>query len=395
MVQHLSWAGLAVAGLVCGAWALVLIRVWQTNGALRRLPTHPPDGARAPPRVSAILALRDESATVERAVRSLLAQEGVQMQVIVVDEGVCKDSRNRVRDIAATDPRVLLLDNHKLPKGWVVKNYSFELGQGRADGDYLLFSEPDVFHARRAVWNAVRVMESERLDHVAVHPRLEAGSLLEAVVLPLYVLIWEFRFVQKEAVQPDSRRGAGFGAFNLVRAESYRLRGTHARIRGALLEDRALGRMMRDDGGRGTLLRAIAQVRVRPFRSFPDLYGGIRRGTLLTSNQSAGSALVMGSLLVLGGLIPPLSVALGVPLAWAGEPPWVVMPAFAGLVLPILGLLQARSMVKFEPLAALLFPLGALFIGISTMQGALLFMVRGRLEWRGHTYRRGDLTLRD
>ena len=45
-------------------------------------------------------------------------------------------------------------------------------------------------------------METARLDHIALHPRLEASTLVEAVVLPLYFLLCEFRFVDPRSVIP-------------------------------------------------------------------------------------------------------------------------------------------------------------------------------------------------
>lgn len=391
MLEALSQGALAVAAAVFVGWAVVLSQVWRTIAALRRLPSLAPSPEARRRRVTAVIAARNEVETLERAVRSLLAQEGVDMQVVAVDDGSNDGTLELLQSLAAGEPRLLVLKNTKLPRGWVAKNYALELGQGRADGDFILFTDADVFHGRRAIYNAVRVMEEERLDHVAVHPRLEAGSLLEALVLPLYVLIWEFRFVDPRAASPGSGVGAGVGAFNLVRAESYRLRGTHARIRGALLDDRALGRMMRDDGGRGSVFRAVSQVRMRPYRSFADLYAGIRKGTLVSSGQRGLTAFIMGVLLALGGLVPPVFLALGVPIAIAGALPWVVVPALLALALPIAGLFKARTMVRFEPMAALFFPLGALFIAASTMHGAVMFAVRGAVEWRGRLYSRGEL----
>ena len=334
MIGVLSYAALAAAVALCIGWAAVLYKVQGTISALRRLPTTMDRSERKPPRVTAVLAARNESALIERAVRSLLGQEGVTMQVVAVDDSSEDDTLAKLRNIAETDDRLVVLSNDKLPSGWVAKNYALEMGQGRADGDWLLFTDADVIHGRRVLQNAVTVMEEENLDHLALHPRLEASTLIEAVVLPLYFLLCEFRFVNRRAAIPDSGIGAGVGAFNLVRAESYRLRGTHARIRGAVLDDRALGRMMRDEGGRGTLMRAVSQVRMRPYRSLPDLYVGIRKGVLSSFGNRATVAFAMGVALLVAGVAPGLLLVAGGPLAWAGHIPWVVLPALLAIALP-------------------------------------------------------------
>jgi glycosyltransferase involved in cell wall biosynthesis len=381
---------LVLATLLCAGWVVVLARVWRTIGAMRRLPsTATSDGP--PPKVSAVVAARNEAQGIEEAIRSLLAQEGVDIEVIAVDDGSEDDTRAILERIAREDKRLLVLDVKKVPPGWVAKNYALELGQGRAKGDWLLFTDADVLHGPRAVFNAVAAMERERLDHLAVQPRMEAGSLAEALVLPLFVLLCQVRFLDPRAAIPDSGVGTGIGAFNLVRADAYRLRGTHARIRGSMLDDRALGLMMREDGGRGSIMRAVAQVRMRPYRSLRELYTGIRKGVLSTFKNSALLTAVMGGVLVVAAVAPPVFVLAGLPLWLAGAAPWLIVPALLGALLPLVGLLKARTMLRFEPLAALLFPVGALVIAASALHAAAVFGTRGTVEWRGRLYSRRDL----
>lgn len=389
MLEALSQLLLLIAVILCCAWGLVLAFAWRATEALRKLPLAQPLDGR--PKVSAVFAARDEADAVERCVRSLLAQEGVDMQVVAVDDGSEDGTLEILRAIAEEDSRLLVLENKKVPPGWVAKAYALELGQGRANGDWLLFTDADVVHGRRAVANAVAVMQAENLDHLAVHPRLEAGSILEALVLPLYVLLWEVRFVNPRAADPDSGVGAGVGAFNLVRAEAYRLRGTHARIRGAILDDRALGKMMRDDGGRGSVMRAVSQVRMRPYRTAHHLYMCMRKGALATARNSALLVVGKGVVLLIGAVVPVIVLLSAVPLALAGHTPWSVLPALLALLLPIAGLLKARSMVRFEPIAALFFPIGALVMAVSAIHAGILFGLRGTIEWRGRMYSRRDL----
>ncbi len=396
MLEALSQVSLLTAIVLCLGWAYVLARAWRATESLRKLPlgvsskSPSEDGPR--PRVSAVLAARNEADAVERCVRSLLAQEGVDIQVVAVDDGSDDGTLQILQALAEEDSRLLVLESKKVPLGWVAKAYALELGQGRANGDWLLFTDADVVHGRRALLHAIDVMREERLDHLAVHPRLEAGSLLEALVLPLYVLLWEFRFVDPRAADPDSGVGAGVGAFNLVRAEPYRLRGTHARIRGAILDDRALGTMMRDDGGRGSVMRAVSQVRMRPYRSVHQLYMCMRKGALATAMNSSLIVVGKGLVLAAGGIVPTVVLMSSGPL-WlaAGQVPWSALPALLALLLPAAGLLKARSMVRFEPVAALFFPIGAVVMAVSAIHAGVLFGLRGTIEWRGRLYSRRDL----
>jgi hypothetical protein len=392
VIDLLSHLAVALATFLMLGWLAVLARVWRTIGALRRLPSATGTTGDEPlAKVSAILAARNEGSTIEASVRSLLAQEGVDIEVIVVDDGSTDETPAVLRRLAAETRRLLVLTADKTPRGWVAKNYALELGQGRARGAFLLFSDADVLHGPRAIQNAVAALERDKLDHLAVQPRMEAGSLVEALVLPLFVLLCQIRFLDPRAANPTSGRGTGIGAFNLVRADAYRLRGTHARIRGSMLDDRALGKMMREDGGRGSVMRAVAQVRVRPYRSLPELYGGIRKSILATFGNSGLLAMLMGVVLIVAAVAPVCLFVAGLPLWLSGRAPWVVVPAAVAVVLPALGLLKARTMLRFEPLAALLFPVGALIIGASALHAGWVFLVHGTVEWRGRSYTKRDL----
>jgi hypothetical protein len=324
----------------------------------------------------------------------VFAQEGVDLEVIVVDDMSGDDTASVVQRVAddVGNGRLLLLQQKKLPPGWIAKNYALELGQGRARGDWLLFCDADVLLGRRAVRNAISVMEQERLDHLSVFPRLEAGSLVEALVLPLFVLMYQLRLVDPRAADPASGVGAGIGAFNLVRADSYRLRGTHARIRGSILDDQALAQMMRDEGGRGSVMKAVGQLRLRPYRSMHEIYFGIKKSVLPQFAHSSVLAAIAASLLVVAAIAPMTLVLAGLPLWVSGRAPWIVVPAALAVLFPLIGLLRARALVRFEPLAVVLFPIGAVIMATSALHAASQFAARGTIEWRGRTYTRKDLT---
>ncbi len=392
MIELTLQLSVLLAVALCFGWGLVLLRVFRTTNAFRRLPLND-DVEGGPPKVSAVIAARDEGAAVVATIRTLLEQRGVDMEIVVVDDMSSDDTVATIKALVdeVGKQRLLLIEQKKLPPGWIAKNYAVELGQGRARGDYLLFTEPNVLHGPNAVRNAVATMQKERLDHLAVFPRLEAGSFLEALVLPLFLLLYQLRLVDPKAADPDSGHGAGIGAFNLVRADSYRLRGTHARIRGSILDDRALAMMMRDEGGRGTVMRAIGQVRLRPFQSPRDLYFGVKKSVLPQFAHSALLSALAAAVLVFAVVAPTLLVLVGLPVWVSGRAPWLMLPAAIAMVLPLIGLLKARTMVRFEPLAVLLFPVGALFIATSALHAAVIFATRGTLEWQGRTYTKNDL----
>lgn len=57
--------------------------------------------------VAVLMPYRDAAATVEEAARSILAQEGVRLELVAVDDGSRDDGPALVQAIAASDPRVV------------------------------------------------------------------------------------------------------------------------------------------------------------------------------------------------------------------------------------------------------------------------------------------------
>ena len=149
--------------------------------------------------------------------------------------------------------------------------------------------------------------------------------------------------------------------------------------------------MMRDENGRGTVMRAVGQVRVRPYRSLREMYFGIRKTVLAQFGNSAALSAAAAVVLVVAGVAPAVLVLAAVPLWWSGAGvPLVVVPSLLAALFPMVGLLKARTLLRFEPLAALLFPVGAIVIATSALHAAVVFAVKGTVEWRGRSYTRKD-----
>src|SRR5688572_12867323 len=94
-------------------------------------------------RVSIVTAARDEEARIESAVRGFLAQGGVQIEVIVVDDRSVDRTDEIVRRLAREDSRVKSLRVDTLPDNWLGKCHACHLGACAATGDWILFSDAD------------------------------------------------------------------------------------------------------------------------------------------------------------------------------------------------------------------------------------------------------------
>src|SRR5262249_45559929 len=104
---------------------------------LRRCPALLPSGA-APagaPLISVVLPVRNEAANIERCVRSLLAQNYPNFEIVVVDDGSTDATPLILSRLAAEDARLCVVRNSHLPRGWTGKNHAVHVGARSMRGD--------------------------------------------------------------------------------------------------------------------------------------------------------------------------------------------------------------------------------------------------------------------
>src|SRR3954454_15018201 len=97
-----------------GLWTLMAVRGVRDMLALR-LPPPLRSGPAGLPRVSVVVAARDEEARIETAVRHLLAQQAVELEVIVVDDRSADRTGEILRRLADEAPRLHVVRVDELP----------------------------------------------------------------------------------------------------------------------------------------------------------------------------------------------------------------------------------------------------------------------------------------
>ena len=100
--------------------ALLLLIALSNWWALRRLGTYPLPVCF--PSVSVLVPARNEEANIGPCVRSLLAQEYPDFEVLVLDDESDDKTGEILRMLAADDDRLQVLVGQPLPAGWLGKH---------------------------------------------------------------------------------------------------------------------------------------------------------------------------------------------------------------------------------------------------------------------------------
>jgi cellulose synthase/poly-beta-1,6-N-acetylglucosamine synthase-like glycosyltransferase len=283
--------------------AMAASTLWHQRW-VRRLPAldTPPDPAWATPvHVSVVIAARDEAATITDTVRALLAQRGVALEVIVVSDRSTDGTVDAVRRLGAEDARARIVEVTALPERWLGKCHACHVGAATAAGTWILFTDADCRLTPDVLARALAAAAREQADHVALTPgpvNPTLGAKAWYLVFGASVANWI------SAANRDLKDGHfGIGAFNLVRAATYRASGGYEALRLTIVDDVRLSLLVRRAGGRHLLRAALrdaaggsgvghmAGCRVRPVALPAQHPGSGRRTTrrLVAGRRSAGA----------------------------------------------------------------------------------------------------------
>ena len=329
------------------------------------------------PTLSVIVSALDEAATIEPALRSLLALDHPRLQVVAIDDR-STDATGAILDhLAHDDPRLRVIHVATLPEGWLGKVHALHLGAQAAGGEFLLFTDADVHMAPDALRRALGHCVRERLDHVAVLPQLKVReSLLAALLVESQALFYATLPPWKLATSP--RVYVGLGAFNLVRADAYRRAGGHQALKLEVLDDLALGRQLKLHGARQGLLLGEGAVALEWYRDARGFMHGVEKNSFAAAAYSVPRALAASVGFAALRVWPLVGlVATGGPTRWVNA-----LAVAAGLAIHW----RVLRTTTWPARCLLWFPLTPVLMLAVLWRAVLLTLRRGGIAWRGTFY---------
>src|ERR1044072_4988345 len=160
--------------VLAAPWLLVLLVVLFRYATRRpRLRDYEP--LTTGPLVSVIIPARNEARNIERCVRSVLATDYSQIEVIVVDDRSTDGTAEIVEPATGRRPP-LIRGAEPPPAGWFGKQWAIMQGYLAATGDLLLFADADTRHERELIGRAVAALQAERVDLWFLLPRRGIGG---------------------------------------------------------------------------------------------------------------------------------------------------------------------------------------------------------------------------
>jgi hopene-associated glycosyltransferase HpnB len=369
----------SVAGLTGVIWSYLAF----ARGSFWRMPGPVPDAgdkAGFSGGVVAIVPARNEADLIGPVVTSLLNQR-VAMPIVLVDD----ESTDRTADLARRASEelgkadaLILIQSKPLPAGWTGKLWAIHQGIERAralNPAWLMLADADVVHGPETVANLGRIASHGDYDLVSFMVKLHCEGLPEKLLIPAFVYF--FFMLYPPAWIRDTRRstaGAAGGSM-LVRAETLERAGGLEAIRGAVIDDCSLARLLKQHGGRLWIGLTEQSQSLRQYETFSDVERMVSRTAFNQLKHSSLLLLCTIAGMVITYLAPPLLL-----LTRSRLPIFMGAAAWAAMTITYSAMVRYY---RLNPAWALTLPLAALFYLGATVHSAIKYWNGSGGEWKG------------
>jgi chlorobactene glucosyltransferase len=375
--SRLALPARVAAWLWAGAAALAL----HERRAAPRPEDEPP--VREGPPVSVIVPARDEERGVGAGVRSLRALEYRPLEVIVVDDESRDATGAAARAAADGDRRVRVIAGEPLPAGWIGKPWACWQGARAARGEWLLFTDADVFHSPDSLGRTLALGLRLGRGGVTLFPTIEAEGAAERMVIPAAAAaIGAFVAPGPLSRSPRSPVAIAAGGYLLIERGLYDRVGGHAAIRGRMVDDVALAARVKRAGGLLVPAPAGDLARVRIYHGAREVWQGWSKNASFGVEGGAAKALVGGTTVGVLAVVPLAAALEGLRRRDRG----LAAAGVAGTA-SLLALQRVTTWaVPTPPWYATTMPLGMAVMSAAAIRGALDRLAGRGPRWRGRRY---------
>lgn len=347
-----------------------------------------PEPPIAPPHVSVIVPARNESRNIAACLRSILASEYPNFEVVIVNDHSSDDTREIARGIAGEDRRLVVLDSPELPPGWFGKQWACQTGASATTGTILIFMDADARASTDLIVRSVNGMLRTDADFYSVLGKQEMITFWERLIQMQIFTVLLTRFGGTEIVNRAKSASAKIanGQYLMVHRSVYDEFGGHGLVRGYVAEDLMLAQRYFELGRKTVLVSGMSQLSTRMYTSLRELIGGWRKNLFAGGRHSmphgarlAALAPLLLPLPFLMQLVPAILLVVALVLHLHALLVWSAVSVCATVLSWLMYYRMAQVFVGY----ALLYPLGAavaLYIAVSAI-------IRGsRVEWKGREY---------
>jgi hopene-associated glycosyltransferase HpnB len=341
------------------------------------------------PKVVVVVPARNEAKTIAATIVSLAQQDYPGMFSIIgvddhSDDGTAALARQAVDEFGL--PRaVTIVRAAPLAPGWTGKVWALNEGIHAAAEqapDFYWFTDADITHAPDTLRRLVFRAEQESFDLTSLMVMLRTKTVPERFLVPAFLFFFLMLYPPRWIANPNKRTAGAAGGCILLRRSALERIGGLRTICGEVIDDCALARAVKKNGGRIWMGLTRASVSLRGFGKVAEIRDMIAR--------TAFTQLRHSFLLLLAALFGLFVTYL---LAWVlfltvNEPGWLL----AGVAISLMTTTYSATIrfYSLSPLWAATLPVAAIFYGCATCLSAVRYWLGRGGQWKGRAQASGS-----
>lgn len=333
------------------------------------------------PRVSIIVPARNEEEHIGPALSTLLKLDYDNYEVIAVNDR-STDRTGEVMDRIASTPeasgRLKVIHVAELPPGWLGKVQAMWSAANQATGDWLLFTDADVFFRPDVLTRALAYAEVESADHLVLFPRMIMKSPGEKMMIAFFQTLFAFGHRPWKVADPKTKDHMGVGAFNLIRRRVYEALGTFQALRFEVLDDMKLGKLVKNGGYAQRNVFGADLISLRWAKGAMGMVDNLTKNFFAIMSFQWWRALLSAFVLAFLNLTPFLGICLA--HGWARLPYAVALASMFGIYV---GMSWQSDVAAYY---FVLHPISTSLFVYIMLRSMTLTLANGGVMWRGTFY---------
>jgi len=344
------------------------------------------------PKVSVILPARNEEKYISKCLDSLFEQDYPNFEIIAVNDSSSDKTAEIMYKYQNKSSILTVLNAGFKPAGWIGKNWACHQGYLRANGEIFLFTDADTIHSPSVLSLAIEHLIEQKLDALTVIPRLLCQDIWTKITLPL---IWSISYVKYSPIRannPKATTGYFFGSFYVIFRKVYEAVGTHEAVKSEIVEDGALGGIVKKAKFNLRVVRGEHYVEAVWARDFSTLWHGLRRLMipLYHQNRINASLITMATFFLL--LIPFISLFVFPFLSimsnfnTSGKAILLLVNLDTIALIVLSSAIQSKCILFNSSLYSLASPIAGTIICLAFLSSIIDAKKKEIIKWRGRGY---------
>ncbi|MDP3980368.1 MAG: glycosyltransferase family 2 protein [Chlamydiota bacterium] len=329
------------------------------------------------PKLSVVIAARDEEDTLGPALDMLLKQDYPNLEIILVDDRSTDKTSEIIDNIASHDRRVKTIHISDLPKGWLGKVHALDEGTKQATGEWMLYTDADVRMHQGLLKKTIAYVTHQNLDHLSLMPTPQVASFWLDVAIYTFGMYF---LVGMKAHQCDA---IGIGAFNLVKRFTLNRTEGIRWLKMEVADDVGLGILINKTGAKSAFIIAHEEISLAWYLSLKGMFQGLEKnmfGTIARYSYLRMTGIIM---LIWAFVSAPLLCIIFFPHLRA-------FGILAYLLMLICGFIGNKIFQK-PILPAIFTPVGHIFFSLMLLRSGFMCFLNHGIKWRGTFYSISEL----